>query len=87
MAKPQLRWRSPQPRTRGGGVMKNEVALTFPEALQHIVTTSICALRPEDTRLRNALRVVINYQELGPGPPAISSAQFAALSRWIGRRQ
>jgi hypothetical protein len=87
MAKPQLRWRSPQPRTRGGGVMKNEVALTFPEALQHIVTTSICALRPEDTGLRNALRVVINYQELGPVPPAINSAQFAALSRWIGRRQ
>ena len=68
-----------------GGVMKNEVGLTFPEALQHVVTTSICTMRPGDRRLRNALRVVINHQELGPVPPAISSAQFAALSRWFGR--
>ena len=48
--------------------MKNEVALTFPEALQHIVTTSICALRPEDTRLRKRAARRHQLSRIGSGP-------------------
>ena len=57
----------------------------FDEALQHVVTVAATQLRPEDRRLRHALRVVINFQELGESKPLITNAHLDAL-QWLAER-
>jgi hypothetical protein len=61
-------------------------AMSFDEALQHVVVTTVTQMRPEDQRLRCALRIVINYQELGQSPPLITNEHLDALARWMADR-
>ena len=57
------------------------------QALQHVIVTAVTQLQPENQRLRHALRVVINYQELSLSNPLITNEHLDALERWmIGKR-
>jgi hypothetical protein len=62
-------------------------AMSFDEALQHVVVTAVTQMRPEDQRLRCALRIVINYQQLGQSPPLITNEHLDALERWMADRR
>ena len=60
--------------------------MSFDEALQLVVTVAVTQLRPEDRRLRDALRIVINFQQLGTSPPIITNAHLDALQWLVNRR-
>ena len=67
--------------------------MTFDEALQLVVTVAVTQLKPQgaagrncDQRLRHALRVVINFQELGKSKPLITNAHLDAL-QWLADRR
>jgi hypothetical protein len=62
----------------------NQGAISFDEALQLVVTVAVTQLKPQDQRLRHALRVVINFQELGSSKPLITNEHLDAL-QWLGR--
>jgi hypothetical protein len=62
-------------------------AMSFDEALQHVVVTAVTQMRPEDQRLRRALRILINYQQLGKSPPLITNEHLDALERWMADRR
>ena len=62
-------------------------AMSFDEALQHVVVTAVTQMRAEDQRLRCALRIVINYQEFGQFPPLITNEHLDALERWMADRR
>jgi hypothetical protein len=55
-------------------------AMSFDEALQHVVVTAVTQMRPEDQRLRRALRIVINYQQLGKSPPLITNEHLMVFA-------
>jgi hypothetical protein len=62
-------------------------AMSFGEALQHVVVTAVTQMRPEDQRLRRALQISINYQQLGQSPPLITDEHLDALERWMADRR
>ena len=64
----------------------NQGAISFDEALQLVVTVAVTQLKPQDPRLRSALRVVINFQELGSSKPLITNAHLDAL-QWLADRR
>jgi EAL domain-containing protein (putative c-di-GMP-specific phosphodiesterase class I) len=67
--------------------MTMDPSMSFDEALQLVVVTAVAQLKPQDQRLRHALRVVINYQELSLSNPLITNEHLDALERWmIGKR-
>jgi hypothetical protein len=60
--------------------------MSFDQALQLVVTVAATQLNPQDRRLRHALSVVINFQELGSSKPLITNAHLDAL-QWLADRR
>ena len=69
---------------------QSATAMNFDEALQLVVTVAATQLNPQgrnrDQRLRHALRMVINFQELGSSKPLITNAHLDALM-WLADRR
>ena len=65
--------------------MTTDPSMSFDQALQLVVTVAVTQLKPQDQRLRHALRVVINFQELGLSKPPITNAHLDAL-QWLAKR-
>jgi hypothetical protein len=66
--------------------MDPSINMSFDEALQHVVTVAVTQLKPQDQRLRHALREVINFQEGGSSKPSITNAHLDALQWLVDRR-
>jgi hypothetical protein len=61
--------------------------MTFNQAVATLVAFGIpqLAARSDNHRLREALRVCVNYTELSSTPPAISRRQLETLEAWMAR--
>ena len=58
--------------------------MTFADALDALIATSITCLRNSNPRLKRAVEICINYRELSPaGGPAISLQQLEMLGAWL----
>jgi hypothetical protein len=61
--------------------------MTFDQAVATLIAFGIpqLAAQPDNHRLREALRVCVNYTELSPTRPAISRRQLETLEAWMAR--